>query len=112
MNGSLSSFALIMTTMALPSYAAHADECAGPSAHIIVATDSHKLRLCEGGRVARAFGVRLGRGGVGKKEDSVRYALRGMAPASRRTVPQNIRVSAAKLRPLSRLARSTTPMGT
>jgi len=43
---------------------------------------------------------------------SLRDVSRGMAPASRRTAPQNISVSATKLRPLLRLARSTTPIGT
>ncbi len=43
--------------------------CAAPDARIVVDTAKHRLALCEQGQETAVFGIRLGRGGVGKTQE-------------------------------------------
>jgi len=43
-----------------------AGSCSAKDSRIVVETTKHRLALCEAGREAAAFDIRLGRGGVGK----------------------------------------------
>jgi murein L,D-transpeptidase YafK len=62
--------------------------CGDKSTHIFVATEAHELRLCESGSVQRSYGVRLGKGGLGKTREGDgkvplgAYAIRPPRPSS------------------------------
>jgi L,D-peptidoglycan transpeptidase YkuD (ErfK/YbiS/YcfS/YnhG family) len=43
--------------------------CAAPDARIVVALERHVLALCDKDKAVETFGVRLGRGGVGKTRE-------------------------------------------
>ena len=53
------------------SYEAAADPspCGNSEAHVYVRTRAHRLWLCEAGRSAESYRVRLGKGGVGKTRE-------------------------------------------
>jgi murein L,D-transpeptidase YafK len=47
----------------------HVEPCGGDAPHLLVDTAAHRLWACEGDRAAVTFGVRLGKGGVGKTRE-------------------------------------------
>jgi murein L,D-transpeptidase YafK len=55
---------LMVAACARPVLAA--GSCTAKDSRVVVETAEHRLALCEGGSQVAEFGVRLGRGGVGK----------------------------------------------
>jgi hypothetical protein len=72
-----------------PAFGIDPAPCSSPSAEIVVATDAHKLWLCESGRPVASYPVALGRGGTDKrvrgdnKTPLGTYALGSPGPSSR-----------------------------
>jgi murein L,D-transpeptidase YafK len=80
---------LWLVLVAVGRAAVAAGQCSGADVRIVVETSKHRLALCEQGREAAAFDVRLGRGGVGKRSEGDgktplgRYALGDPRPSER-----------------------------
>jgi murein L,D-transpeptidase YafK len=62
-------FAIVVMAAACGRPVAAAGACVATDARIVVDTAKHSLALCEQGHETAAFGIRLGRGGVGKKQE-------------------------------------------
>jgi murein L,D-transpeptidase YafK len=59
-------FWILVLVAAFARPAGAVGSCSAKDSRIVVESAKHRLALCEGDREIAAFGVRLGRGGVGK----------------------------------------------
>ena len=60
---------LVLVAGACVASARAGDACSSADARIVVDTAAHTLALCETGKEVASFGIRLGRGGVGKTKE-------------------------------------------
>jgi len=58
---------VLLTAMSCGRKVEAAGVCAATDSRIVVETAKHRLALCSGGQESAVFGIRLGRGGVGKR---------------------------------------------
>ena len=80
---------LVLMSMSCGRKVEAAGVCAATDSRIVVETAKHRLALCTGGQEAAVFGIRLGRGGVGKQAEGDgktplgTYALGAPRPSKR-----------------------------